>query len=791
MRSRGSEVTNERRKIHENETPAAPDAGGPTSKLRFGPFVLDPETGQLREGDRLIPLAPKPFETLCYLARRPGRAIVKSELMEQLWPETFVTDDVLVQCVVDIRKALGDTAKHPQYIQTLPRRGYLFIDSARPGSDAEEMTGPAVETAAAPDRRRMLTWSIGATALAAGLALFLSVRNASNPPAAVTADAAVVPGALLVLPFQVEEPAAENQWLREGLAEILRSELGHRPGIHVVARHRLSAALKSAGQPEKADVGAEAAAAIARSLGAEWMVTGSFVRVEERFVLNAQLARSATGLAEAVSVRGAWPGDLLDRVDALCLKLVERWNAAGGPDGATAAWRPVRASTRSVDAWRNYVEALNWFYRGGEHGASEAERRLDEATRLDPAFAFAYLKKAEIQQWRRRWGYGELDPVPAIRAAARLAKDLPVREQLLVEIMEANIVRDDAAEAARLCEALLRREPSFGEEVALPALLAYLEFRQGRWDDLIAHGEAHVESPSLPGPESAQLSAFLSQAYRHKGDLARSLAHARRAVRLWPTQDGPSFLRQRSDLGRAYLEAGQREDAVAEFRAVASASDADATNLTDAGWGFYMAGDKAQADVLTGRALALDPSYGNAHHLRGWLQLGRNDYGPAARSFETAFERSPKSFGSAHQGFVKGDVPALYYAGVAYQKKGDATRGRAALEKVMALCKSVREAKGDTRAEGLADFEAATLGAMAAARLGLAEPELPRLPGDDATFFMQSARVHAVQGKRELALKDVARALALGRGDRQHILDDPNFESLRGDPEFRKLLGGQ
>src|SRR5688572_14659392 len=115
MRARGPEVTSNRRRADEIETTGAHELPpeGLLTRLAFGPFTLDPETGRLQAGERIIPLAPKPFETLLYLARRPGRVVSKAELIERLWPDTFVTDDVLVQCVVDIRRALGEPAKSP------------------------------------------------------------------------------------------------------------------------------------------------------------------------------------------------------------------------------------------------------------------------------------------------------------------------------------------------------------------------------------------------------------------------------------------------------------------------------------------------------------------------------------------------------------------------------------------------------------------------------------------------------------------------------------------------------
>jgi len=789
---RRSEVTNDRRTIDEIGSPTPP-AGTPradpksTSRLAFGRFVLDAESGRLLEEGHAVPLAPKPFETLLYLASRSGRVVSKTELMDKLWPGVFVTDDVLVQCIVDIRRALGDHAKTPEYIETLPRRGYQFLVPVRPA------VATAGALAAASDRPRLRLARLGgarAVWTAVGLAVLAGVWVLVSRPARVSpppAAAPIEPGLLLILPFDVKAPV-ESAWLRQGLAEILRSELGPRPGVHLVARHRLADGLATIGLDEdRAPASGPATLKLARGLGAERMVTGSFVQIQDRFVLSAQLLHVATDRADEITVRGQYPGELLGGVEELALGIAERCRGDDATGADAVPGRPIRLATRSVEAYRHYVEALTWFARGGSRGAQEAESHLGQAVRFDPAFAYAHLKKAEIQQWRRRLGYGDADPLPAVRAAVRLAQQLPEREQLIVQALEAQLVRGDNAAALSRCESLLRRHPSFAEEVGIPRMMADIYYADGRWDDLITTGEAHVDSPSMSGPERALVAALLAKAFRQKGELDRALSYARRAVRLWPAEEGPSRLRQRTDLGRVCLDAGRKQEAVGEFRAVAAAADADVTNLTDAAWGLYMAGQRDEAETLAARAFALDVRYGNAHHLRGWLRLARGDNAEAAASFERAFTLTPSAFGAAHLGFVRGDLAALYYAGVAYQKLDRREPAASAFRRVIRLCREFQGSRAGSP-PALADWEAASLLAIAAARLGEPAAEPPRLRGDDATFFLQSARLHAVQGKRDQALRELVHALALAAGDRQHVYDDPNFDSLRGDPEFRRLL---
>jgi DNA-binding winged helix-turn-helix (wHTH) protein len=97
--------------------------------------VLDLDRACLMCKGREIKLRPKSFASLKYLIENRGRLVTKDELIQAVWPDSFVTDDSLVQCLRDVRRALGDDSQN--YIKTVQRRGYIF--------DAEVTEhGPAV-----------------------------------------------------------------------------------------------------------------------------------------------------------------------------------------------------------------------------------------------------------------------------------------------------------------------------------------------------------------------------------------------------------------------------------------------------------------------------------------------------------------------------------------------------------------------------------------------------------------------------------------------------------------------
>lgn len=116
--------------------------------LSFGGHALDLQRCAVTRGDHEIQLRPKAFDVLRYLAEHAGRVVSKEELIKAAWPDVFVTDDFLVQCIKDIREALSDDAH--QIIKTMPRRGYLFaaeltdkrLDEPQPttGTRGQEIT---------------------------------------------------------------------------------------------------------------------------------------------------------------------------------------------------------------------------------------------------------------------------------------------------------------------------------------------------------------------------------------------------------------------------------------------------------------------------------------------------------------------------------------------------------------------------------------------------------------------------------------------------------------------------
>ena len=138
----------------------------PAVEYLFGPFRLDVASMQLARGDETVGLTPKAFDTLLVLIRNRHRLVRKDELMSAVWADSFVSEDSLTQNITALRRALGDDSHQPEYISTIPRRGYRFIAPLVERGPAEprvaNASAPPSAVAGAPERENPATAAVPA-----------------------------------------------------------------------------------------------------------------------------------------------------------------------------------------------------------------------------------------------------------------------------------------------------------------------------------------------------------------------------------------------------------------------------------------------------------------------------------------------------------------------------------------------------------------------------------------------------------------------------------------------------
>jgi len=130
----------------------------------FGPYRFDGRLRRLYKDDELVVLTTKAADTLVALMERSARVVEKDELLRAVWGEIVVGEDTLAQNISTLRRVLGDDASRPQFIATVPRRGYRFVAAVRAapaGNTADAAGAPIPEplhTEAVTPQSRPANW---------------------------------------------------------------------------------------------------------------------------------------------------------------------------------------------------------------------------------------------------------------------------------------------------------------------------------------------------------------------------------------------------------------------------------------------------------------------------------------------------------------------------------------------------------------------------------------------------------------------------------------------------------
>jgi DNA-binding winged helix-turn-helix (wHTH) protein len=119
--------------------------------FQLAEWLVQPSLDQLTSGGAVVRIRPQLMDLLVCLAARAGRTVARQELATAIWPGQFVADSGLARCVAELRRALGDSARQPRIIETIPKRGYRLVAAVSPADVppvAERGTaGPTIERA--------------------------------------------------------------------------------------------------------------------------------------------------------------------------------------------------------------------------------------------------------------------------------------------------------------------------------------------------------------------------------------------------------------------------------------------------------------------------------------------------------------------------------------------------------------------------------------------------------------------------------------------------------------------
>jgi adenylate cyclase len=333
------------------------------TELTFARFRFEPESARLWSGKREIKVTPKAARVLGVLIGRAGEPVTKDELFGEVWRGSVVSDDALVTCIQELRKALGDDARKPKFIETRHRRGYRFV--AAVGGNGVAAESPT------------------------------TARGAS----------------IAVLPFTDMSPGRDQDYLCEGLAEELIDALTHIEGLRVAARSS-SFQFRGAGLDVRQ---------VGRELAVDSLLEGSVRKAGDKLRVTVQLIDTRTGYHKWSERFDRELGDVFAMQDEIAETV------AGMLRGTALSRREKRAVRRtqtSTDVYEYFLRGRQSLHRMRRPDLAHSREMFRAAIELDAGYAPAWagLATAHAQQFEW-WGSDPKDLREADRAS-KIAMEL-------------------------------------------------------------------------------------------------------------------------------------------------------------------------------------------------------------------------------------------------------------------------------------------------------------------------------------------------------------------------------
>jgi TolB-like protein/DNA-binding winged helix-turn-helix (wHTH) protein/Flp pilus assembly protein TadD len=343
--------------------------------FRVGDWLVEPSLNRLSSDDATAQLDLKSMELLLCLAEHAGEVVPTQQLVDSVWQVEVVAAGTLTHAMAELRKALGDDAREPTYIETIPKRGYRLIAPVA----FDEVEGADDEPASRRPLVRLAGWSL--FALAAALLLVVSVvvwRSRQAPPPEATPPE---PKRVVVLPF-LNLGAPEDENFADGMTVELINRLATVSGLHVISN---TTAMKYKGSRKSIpEIGDELGVQYALEGEVRWepMAEGAGrVRISPQLILIAEDRNIWTDqfdrdVESIIAVQSEIARRVIEQLDVALLE----------PEVKALDARP----TDNMDAYNAYLRGLANLGMADPERIRLAIAMFGRAVELDPEFALAH-----------------------------------------------------------------------------------------------------------------------------------------------------------------------------------------------------------------------------------------------------------------------------------------------------------------------------------------------------------------------------------------------------------------
>jgi len=369
----------------------------PEELVRFGVFEVNPKTGEARKHGIHIKLQGQPLQILNMLLERPGEVVTREEMRRRLWPaDTFVEfEHSLNSAVKKLRAALGDSADHPRYVETLPRVGYRFIapvekqaalvETGQPSAADAPLARPPSGTLPAAERWLHRQWLpvLGvAIVLLAALGGYLHWSRSRGQPQPSSARMM-----LAVLPFENLTGDPGQDYFSDGLTEEMISQLGRLDPqrLGVIARTSVMHYKRSAAQLDQ----------MGRELGVQYALEGSVRREADRVRISAQLVRVQDQTHVWAREYDRELRNLLALQAEIAQEIADEIQLALGEHKRIASAPQASLSPQGYEAYDLYLRGRYFWNKRTPQGFEQAVESFQQAIAKDAEYARAYAGLAD------------------------------------------------------------------------------------------------------------------------------------------------------------------------------------------------------------------------------------------------------------------------------------------------------------------------------------------------------------------------------------------------------------
>jgi tetratricopeptide (TPR) repeat protein/DNA-binding winged helix-turn-helix (wHTH) protein len=612
----GSEVEHP----HESSSGSRDSRSSPQLPVCFGLYEVNLQAGELRKGGLKLRIPRQSFQILAMLLGRPGEVITREDLRRELWPsDVFVNfERSLNSAMQKLRSVLGDTARKPRYIETLPREGYRFIASVGLRTSSAEVPQGSVTLDSAEllsvietsdelsgvipvPSRNWRVWV--ATALLVFL-VFLggyswNRHSRRNQPVPERQSTLVIPASftrpsVAVMGFTNVSGNTRNLWLSTAFTEMLATELAAGDHLRTVAAEHVARAKLELSLANEDSYAGDTLSRIHKDLGCDYVVAGSYLAIGDsgkgQLRLDARVQDARTGETVAsVAVVGS-----RDELFNLASRAGEQLRAklGAGTLTSTEAEEVKAALPSDPEAARLYSDGLA---RLRLYDNVAARDLFEKVVRLQPEYSPAYSALASA--WLAL-GY-DSKAAAAAQKAVNLAGSLLQQARLQTEARSHEI----SGEWTQAVEAYSRLQRSYPDNLDYGLSLGTAQFNMGNGAEAAATIAALRK---LPPPERDDPRIDLTEAA-----IAGDLADSKREQTLAESAARKSEIAgARLLLARSKLVEGFALDDQGNFNAAMDAYAAAQRIFADSG----SLGDSATALMNIGGVLAKQGDLAGAKH---------------------------------------------------------------------------------------------------------------------------------------------------------------------------------